>query len=49
MLGVILNGLVDSGDVGVYRVDRNRRLVVLNFLAEIIRSLTGGAEAQATP
>jgi hypothetical protein len=40
---------VDSGEVVVYRVDRNRRLVVLNFLAEIIRSLTGSAEAQAAP
>ena len=41
--------LVGSGEVAVYRADRNYRLVVLNFLAESIRLLTGSAEAQAAP
>ena len=35
--------LVGSGEVAVYRVDRNHRLAVLNFLAESIRLLTGSA------
>jgi hypothetical protein len=40
---------LDSGEVVVCRVDRNHRLVVLNFFAESIRLLTGSAEKQATP
>jgi hypothetical protein len=40
---------LDSGEVVVYRVDRNHRLAVLNFFAESIRLLTGSAEGQAAP